>query len=93
MPKKVRIWEPMKIDAKIRVRLLNAIILASVFRPWPDSPRVNDRKIGVFPTGLTMGNSDPTIRRRVLYKIAEQARHPRFPLIAAARYIKPGRSP
>ena len=32
-------------------------------RPRPDSPRVSDRKIGVLPIGLTIGNSAPTTSR------------------------------
>src|SRR5579864_3079151 len=62
MPKKVRMWVPMKMEARIRIKPFSAINLASAVRPWPDSPRVNDRKIGVFPIGLTIGNSAPTIR-------------------------------
>src|SRR5579872_1577249 len=47
----------------MRIRPFIAIILASIFRPRPESPRVNDKKIGVFPIGFTIGNSAPTTRR------------------------------
>src|SRR5260370_1284489 len=56
-------WVPMKIEAKMRANPLTAIILARVVRPLPESPRVSERKIGVFPTGLTIGNSAPTTRK------------------------------
>src|SRR5690242_2151298 len=53
----------MKIEITIRIRPLNAIIRASAARPLPERPRVSDRKIGVFPIGLTIGNSAPTTSR------------------------------
>jgi hypothetical protein len=53
----------MKIEVRIRASPFRAMALASTARPRPDSPRASDRKIGVFPTGLTIGNSAPTTRR------------------------------
>src|SRR3954463_9353696 len=63
MPKKVRMCVPMKVEAKINARLFKAMFHAKAVRPRLESPRVNDRKIGVLPIGLTIGNNAPTTRR------------------------------
>src|ERR1700704_3804344 len=63
MPKKVRMCVPIKIEVKIRARPFKAIFLARAVRPRLDSPRVNDKKIGVLPIGLTIGNNAPITRR------------------------------
>src|ERR1041384_1683654 len=52
----------MKIEVRIRIRPFRAIMRARIARPRLESPRVSDRKIGVLPIGLTIGNKAPTTR-------------------------------
>jgi hypothetical protein len=66
MPRKVRICVPTKIEVRIRIRPFTAIIRANTDRPRLERPRVNERKMGVLPIGLTMGNNAPTTNREFL---------------------------
>ncbi len=63
MPKKFKIYVPMKIEVRIRTKPLMRNHLAGTERPWVESPRVRDKKIGVLPIGLTIGNNAPITRR------------------------------
>src|SRR5215831_13613549 len=53
----------MKMETRISTRPFNAIMRARTARPWAERPRVRERKMGVLPIGLTMGNRAPTTRR------------------------------
>ena len=64
----------MKMEVRIRIRPFSAIILASTVRPRPDSPRVNDRKIGVFPIGIDDRKQRADNQKSVLCEIAQRAR-------------------
>src|ERR1043166_2188611 len=51
------------MEVRIRTSPLTATMRASTARPCSDMPRVRERKIGVLPMGLTMGNRAPKTRR------------------------------
>ena len=70
IPKKFSMWLPISIEPSKSQLLFSAILRARIARALVEYPGVKLRKIGVLPSGLTIGNSaDKTTR--LLFKISQ----------------------
>ena len=74
IPKKPRMWVPMKIDARIRTRPFIAIIRASL-RARSESPRVNDEEDGSVAKRIDDRKQRAYHEQRVRHQFAEDRAH------------------